>query len=234
MRLYVQGAILSHVGHIQPSPTGRNERYANMSTQFTTDQIDLIIGSAKEAAAAGRALIKAQQKAQGAYTGTISVALEFTSDPDGFDEAMGELFDGIRANTDGLARRVSAAKAKKGEAYVVPNALSAARSVIKGAFEFGVSFHDEDGEIRSFGGIRKDLRAAQQAEKDAERQPYEISRDLLVARLIEAAERLGKVEVDILAGTMCDALNDTVNEQVSAIEAVCEGAVAAEGVAEAA
>lgn len=203
-----------------------------MSTIFTAEQQALILGTVQEQKAAARAMQKAQERATGAYTGTIAVAIEFAADPDGFDEAMGELFTRIRANTDGIARAAKAEKAEKG-GYKVPGALSSARSVLKGAFEFGVALRDEDG-IRSFGAIRKDLRAAQQAEKDAERQPYEIARDELVAALREAAERVAKLETDIESGCACDDLRAHVEREVAELEALTGALPSTETVAEAA
>lgn len=161
---------------------------------FTAEQLDLIAGSAKEQRQAARELEAAKTKAAGAYTGTLMVAAGMGAED--FDSAMEDLFG--RVKRDGkLARRFGAEKAKDGEGWQVPGNLRTARSVIKGAFEYHVALLDDDGETpRSFGAIRKDLKAAKDLEAELERTDEQVLRDDCATTLRELAESLGTGEVD--------------------------------------
>lgn len=175
---------------------------------FTADEIDLLAGSLRQAKSAGDAMKRAQEKAQGAYTGTIMVAV--SRGAASFDAAMEKLFETIRVD-GALAKRFSAARTKKGDAWTVPGNLRSARSVLKDAFTYNVALLDEETDApRSFGGIRKDVQTAKALAAEASRTDEQATRDDVVATIIELAETLSELsEVDsVQAASMLQLATD--------------------------
>lgn len=106
---------------------------------------------------------KAKGRAQGAYTALTKIAS--TMGQADFKAAAESVEDVIRSNVNGFADAIGAPMNKKGDAHVIPSGFMSAKSVLLSSFDYGVEFTDEEtGEIRPFGQIRKDLKAAKDAE----------------------------------------------------------------------
>ena len=163
--------------------------------RFDAAQLSAIYKACKTVDKANAKAQKANDERMGAYATFIVLALETGADT--FDAAMTTLFADIRANVGGIATKVNAQPTKDGKAWQVPSAMSSAKSVLVSALELGVEMVDgETGEPRSFGGIRKDVQALRKAEKEAERTPEEIARDVLRERLVDLAATLATDEPD--------------------------------------
>ena len=172
-------------------------------TTFNAKQLASIIAATKGVAKANVDAQKANDKRMGAYGTFTQLAMDMGSDD--FGSAMDHLFESIRANVDGIAKKVGADPTKDGKAWTVPGSMSTAKSVLLGAFEYGVPFEDDHG-VRAFGAIRTDVKQAKKAEKDAERTPSEIARDALAAQLRELADGIAKDEPDFAMVDHYDAL----------------------------
>lgn len=132
------------------------------------DSLKLLTDAALALNKATKAANKAKEGQQGSYSMAVQAAV-VAGDAGTLDKAFTELFSRIR--TDGtFAVQCGADKIAKpkpgGPRYKIPSGLMSAKSVTLGAYKHGVDF-TEDREVRSFGAIRTDLRAAQQAEKAA-------------------------------------------------------------------
>ena len=163
--------------------------------RFDAAQLAPIYKACKTVDKANAEAQKANDKRQGAYATFTALAVETGGEV--FGQAMDTLFSDIRANVDGIAKKVNAQATKDGKAWQVPSAMSSAKSVLVSALELGVETTDaETGEIRAFGAIRKDVQALRKAEKDAERSDEEIARDVLRQRLVDLADALATDEPD--------------------------------------
>lgn len=186
-----------------------------MTTTFTTAQNDRIISALNGVKLANAAIEREQGKREGAYAVLTATALEM--DGQTFGEAMADLIDRIRANTDGIARKVGAKKGEKG-GWKVPSSVSSAKSVLTGCFEYGVLMLTDEGKPVAFSQLRKDLAAAKQAEADAERQPHEISRDDAIAQAKALIEALQGMDTDIGTFTLTEAVGEALRGMVASIE----------------
>lgn len=202
-----------------------------MTTITLVDSFETIF---RNVAKAGRALNKATDAKAGAYTSTVALAAEHGWAAT--ELALDTLF--TRIKRDGKLAAALGAKArekatKDGDKYKVPGSLSVVKSVLKAANEHNVDLLGEDGEPRSFGAIRKDVKAAQTAAAEAEKTPDELVRD-------QVAEYLASIQASAanLTGDMLDALADSLTPIVVQSRAAAEAATAeaetAEPVAEAA
>ena len=180
---------------------------------FNNEQLSEIFAASKGVLSANRAVEKANEKREGSYSTLTRLASEMNQAD--FTSAMGSLFELIRANTDSAATKVGAKKGDKG-GWIIPNALSAAKSVLSDAFEYGVPMLDEeDGETpRAFSQIRQAVKDAKKSEQDAERTQAEIQRDLLVEHLRHLADEIAKDDPDSVMGDHYGVLYEACNTWV--------------------
>lgn len=184
---------------------------------FSADQTKLVIGTAKGVAKANAKAEAVAEERVSAYTGTLTVATQMGADD--FDSAMGNLFDAIRVNMKGLAKRAGAKPAKTDGRWTVPGALSSARSVIKDAYAFGIPMLEPEAEeptVRKFTVIREDVKAAKKALADAERTEHDVLRDELVDQLRKIAEGTATEEPDAVMATSYQVLVDALDNWVLA------------------
>lgn len=176
---------------------------AKKVTTFTDDQIAALANGVREKSKADRAAEKANEQRAGAYTSAIVLAVEMGAD---FDGAMQALFKRIR--TEGpLAKSFTAKRNDKGDGWIIPSALSSAKSVLVGAMKVGVPLVDDEGSPRPFTVIRSEKRDVEQAIAKAEQSEHANSRDTLVDGLREFAKTLADIkpsEVDAAMGQWCD------------------------------
>lgn len=133
------------------------------------------------------------------------------------------LMEDIRANKDGIAKRIKAPVAKKpgkdGEQrFSVPSALSSAKSHIASALRHGIELIEDD-EPRSFGAIRKDAMAANELERRENESVEERQRREIGETCDALVERAGKLD-----GTALDALHTTITDLYTALNGAAEQA----------
>lgn len=176
----------------------------NETATFTSEQINMICESVRTVDKANAEAQAANEKRMGAYGTFTQLASEM--DSESFEQSMDNLFASIRVNTKGIAKRVKAKANDKGDGWKIPSSMSSAKSVLLSAYEYGVPLLDEETDApRPFGTIRKEAKAAKQAEEQAERTLQEIQRDMLVDRLTEFAASLKSEEPDLaMAGHYAD------------------------------
>lgn len=106
-------------------------------------------------------------KLTGNYSG-VMVAAMVAGTADTFAEVCDGLFEDIRANKGGIAKRLkcAAGDAKDGEkpSFKIPSGMSTAKSVILASFKYGVDLGTREAP-ESFNAVRKAVRSAQEAER---------------------------------------------------------------------
>jgi len=184
---------------------------AKSATRFTSEQLERILSAVSGVDSANEAAAKAAEARSGAYGTFTALAVEMKAKS--FGASMETLFKMIRTNQNDIAKKVNAEPTKKGDAWQVPSSMSSAKSVLLGAFEYGIDLDDEDG-VRAFGAIRKDVQAAAKAEKDAERDAPTIARDELIVRLQDMAAALAADKPDAAMQAHYESLQDGLSAWV--------------------
>jgi hypothetical protein len=181
-------------------------------------------------AKAGRAIDKAADSKAGAYTSTVALAAEhgWAATETALDTLFARIKRDVKLAT-ALGAEPRAKATEAGDKYKVPGSLSVVKSVLKAANEHNVDLLGEDGEARSFGAIRKDVRKAQAAAAEAAKTPDELIRD-------QVAEYLASIQASAasLTGDMLDALADSIAPIVVQAKAAAAAATAEAETAEAA
>jgi len=198
-----------------------------------TDTLTLLTNAALSLNKASKAISKAKETEAGSYSIAVQAA-----DKAGSAKVLGEAFATLfnRIRTDGkFAVQCGAEKVSKpkpnGPRYKVPSGLMSAKSVTLGAFEYGVSFSDENG-LRSFGAIRKDYSEAKAAAKLAELSGDEKTRHDLCEMLDSIKASVSDFGADGLAELFA-AVTD-IHNAVNEVQAQAAEANKAEGLAQAA
>lgn len=149
-----------------------------------------IASAVLESVRAAQAKDKATNRQQGAYTRLTAIAAE--SGREDFEAATSAVMDAIRGNANGFATAIGAQPNKKGDAFTIPSGFMTAKSVLLSAFDHGVPMlDDESGEVRPFGQIRKDVKAAKDEELDAHKSDNDRALDEARAALSSLSEVLG-------------------------------------------
>lgn len=130
----------------------------------------LLASAALSQVKASAAVQAAQEKAKGAYALFVEAAIEAKT-PDTLAEAADDLFTEIRSTgkvkgENGKAVSIGAKANKDGTGYLVPSAISAAKSYMLDAMTRSIPLV-EDGKPRAFSAIRTDVQTAKQAEREA-------------------------------------------------------------------
>lgn len=146
-------------------------------------------------------------------------------------QASEALFQMIRTtgrvvDAEGKSRNIGAKPNKDGTGFVVPSAISAAKSYLLDAMERDIPLQDPDGSERAFTAIRKDVMAAKEAERRAALTGDEALRasalDLL-GSLVESVKDADGAALAALAASIetlaVSALIDAETEQAEAIAA---------------
>jgi len=116
-----------------------------------------------------------------------------------FEKACDEVFDAIRGNVDGVAAETGCKPGKKEGTYVVPGAAMSAKSVLLGAFEYGVTMLDDETDgPRAFSAIRTDVKAARDLEALENASEEDQIRAALLAQIAGMVERLEAGDVDAM------------------------------------
>lgn len=141
--------------------------------QMTTNMINadvrnLLRDSALESAKASTAIQRAGEKAKGAYTMAVEAAV-LARNADVLESAYDSVFEEIRTTgklvgADGKAHGVNAKANKEGTGYLIPSAISSAKSYLLEAMSRAIPL-TEDGEPRAFSAIRKDVMTAKEQER---------------------------------------------------------------------
>jgi len=135
---------------------------------------------------------------KGGYTCAVQSALAAGS-KETFEAVTSQVFSEIRANANGLAKRLGCklGKGRKGSpaAYLIPGSLMVAKSTLVAAFDKAVPLAEknDDGELepRTFTAIRNDVRECGEAERVAqlsgrEKSVYMVR--VMAQRVAEAAD----------------------------------------------
>lgn len=193
---------------------------------MTTTNAKAIRESLIEAAKAGSKVMKEQEKLQakreGAYTHAVRAGIAANGDAKAFLAVCEQVMDEIRTNANGLARACGAPAAKPtkdGERrWKVPMAVSAAKTYISQAIEFGVALTGDDNEPRSYNAVRKDVDTAR-AEHAREHETAEETQRREIGEFCdligERARKLDGAALDTLHGSV-KALYDALNAGVKA------------------
>jgi hypothetical protein len=137
--------------------------------QFAEIRTLLAKGMAGVASANAAALL-ANEARGGAYS-LFTAAAALSAKPEVFATVADELFAEIRVSSTvsdaaGNTYKVQAKAGKDGKGFVVPPSFSSAKSVITDALTRKVTLVD-NGELRSFTAIRKDVQALREADERA-------------------------------------------------------------------
>lgn len=127
------------------------------------------------------------EKTAGVYTTFTALAID-CEDSESFAEIIEAYFDLVRTNHEGLAVVAKCDPAKKEGTFKVPSSMSAAKSVMLGAFEHGIDLQGEDGP-RAYTAIAKDVRAANALKKQGEMSDNEKLVAEIQAKLALLAEK---------------------------------------------
>lgn len=133
----------------------------------TNSLMDLLIASAIAGVLVKDARQQLDSKREGAYTLSVRAAME-AGNAEALDTAYESLFESVRktgavTGPDGKPFSLGCKPNKDGTGFLIPSALSSARSVTVDALTRGIPV-SEKGEPRSFGSIRKDVQTAAQKE----------------------------------------------------------------------
>jgi len=152
-------------------------------------------------------LVKAQDdkvktRKLGVYSQFTAIASE--SGQEAFEVAVTEVFEAIKANTDGVAVATKCKAGKKEGTYTVPSAAMSAKSTLLSAFKYGVTMLDDESDApRAFSAIRDDVKVAKQIESEAGRTEAQETRDNVALQLEALAEVLREQDVDdVMADSM--------------------------------
>jgi hypothetical protein len=134
--------------------------------------VDAIVAKLSEAAAATAKVsseaAKVKEKAVGAYTLFVEAA-KLSPDAETLEAAAEVLFGQIRASgtvtgPKGKAVSLGCKPNKEGTGFIIPSAISSAKSVMVDALTRAVPLKDEEGD-RAFSAIRKDVQAIKAKER---------------------------------------------------------------------
>ena len=130
----------------------------------------LLVQACLSSVKASAAVQAAQEKAKGAYTLYVLAAIEAKT-PETLAAASDDLFTEIRTtgkvrDDKGRAQSIGAKPNKDATGYLVPSAISSAKSYMLEAMTRGIALV-EDGKARPFSAIRGDVQTAKQAEREA-------------------------------------------------------------------
>lgn len=153
-----------------------------------------------------------------------------------FDSARDRLYANIRANKSGIASKVGAEKDAEGN-YKIPKSIQVYISEVRTTLERGGSFTDKDGNVLSFGALRKANKEAREeaAKADAAKKagPDDKARarvQQICAALVKAAEELSGARLAMLVDGL-ESFGSDIAAKLS--ETPAEAPKAAEGNAEA-
>lgn len=169
----------------------------------------LFLEAAGSLSKADQRITVATAERKGGYSLAVQSAVAAVT-KETFEAVTNQIFAEIRANANGLAKRLGCklGKGRKGSpaAYLIPSSLMSAKSVLSAAFDKAVPFveKDEDGETapRTFTAIRNDVRERGEAERVAqltgrERSVYMVR--VMAQKVAEAADAFTVAELpDVL------------------------------------
>lgn len=164
-----------------------------MSTKLETT-LNLLSAAAIASGNTAKLAAKVGETRIGAYTLYVQAAI-VADGTDTLTRASDLLFEQIRTtgrvkDESGTARMIGAKPNKDGSGFIVPSAISAAKSYLIDAIVRDIPLIDGE-DPRSFNAIRKDVMAAKEAEKRAALTGVDAMRAEvldLVARLAETAK----------------------------------------------
>lgn len=150
----------------------------------------------------------------GTYGLAVNSAIACKGDVAVFEGIFDSFMKDIRENVNGIAKKngCKASEKKKGQ-FVVPGAVSSAKSHLKRAMVFDVSLTDEEDAPRAFSAIRDDastLQAAYDLESADDETKERIGLLATLDQLAERASSLDGAELHEMAN-MVDALYASLN-----------------------
>lgn len=202
---------------------------------------ELFLSAAGSLSKADQRMTLATSERKGGYTLAVESAIAAVTG-EVFETVTAQVFAEIRANANGLAKRLGCklGKGRKGSppAYLIPSSLMSAKSVLAAAFEKRIALTETvDGETgpRTFTAIRTDVREAGEAERVAqltgrERSVYMVR--VMAGKVADAAEAFTVAELpDVLERltALVKIATNATERSFKEAEAASKGAELAEG-----